>query len=227
MTDYYAAFVDLMKLPEAELPLDRAALIVAAQAYPDLDLDEQEGVLDEIATNVRPPTLDGLLRLLFKELGFRGNRDEYFDPRNSYLPDVLARRTGIPITLSIVAMEVGRRSGVPLDGIGAPGHFLLRDKVDRSVYIDAFDGGRIISRAPLEAGLQAQAMQASQAFDPVMLEPVGRHAIIARVLANLKVIHAQQRDRAQLIWVQRLRCAIPGMPEAEHRELAALLSTYN
>src|SRR5256885_16075663 len=122
-------FAELVNGLEAALPLDEAGLLIAAHAKPELDVGEQLARFDALADRVGEPTLDGLRRLLFRDLGFAGNEDDYFDPRNSYLDDVLERRTGIPISLAVVMMEVGRRVGVPLSGVSMPGHFLVPDKV--------------------------------------------------------------------------------------------------
>src|SRR5688500_562736 len=95
-------FVELVSGPEAALPLDEVGLLIAAHAKPGLDIPANLARFDELASEVRDPTLDGLRRLLFRDLGFAGNEDDYYDPRNSYLDDVLERRTGIPITLAVV-----------------------------------------------------------------------------------------------------------------------------
>src|SRR5690606_29139610 len=142
-----ARFAALLARPDHEIPLDEAALLIAAQAQPGLDVAAELAALDEIAAQVRDPTLTGLLRLLFRDLGFDGNRDDHYDPRNSFLNEVRQRRTGIPITLSVLTMEVGRRVSVPLWGVGMPGHFLLRDKVDPDVFVDPFGGGRLLDPA--------------------------------------------------------------------------------
>ena len=130
MADPTARFTELVQTPEAEWALDEASFLIATHARPDLDLPAQLARLDELAAQAGEPTLDGLRRLLFRDLGFSGNEVDYYDPRNSFLDEVLDRRTGIPITLAVVMLEVGRRLGVPLAGVSMPGHFLVRDKVD-------------------------------------------------------------------------------------------------
>jgi regulator of sirC expression with transglutaminase-like and TPR domain len=206
--DPTARFVELVTGPEASLPLDEAGLLVAAHAHPGIDVDAQLARFDDLAAQVGEPTLDGLRRLLFRDLGFTGNEADYYDPANSYLDDVLDRRIGLPITLAVVLMEVGRRVGVPLSGVSMPGHFLVRDKVDPEVFVDAFAGGRILDRRACE--LRFHGVHGADAqFDPAFLEPVGRLAIVDRVLGNLDGMAARRGDPFMQAWVLRLRVALP------------------
>jgi regulator of sirC expression with transglutaminase-like and TPR domain len=153
--------------------------------------------------------------------GFRGDRNEYYDTRNSYLNHVLIRRLGIPITLSIVTIEVGRRVGVPIAGVGMPGHFVVRDGLDDDAFADPFNGV-LLDRSGCARLLSV--VQPEIAFDDGYLAPVGPRAIVARLLANLKGIHMAQRNRAALITVLQLRLAIPEVPPEERRELASALA---
>ena len=140
----YERFVATVARPAVSVPLDEATLCIAAHAEPSVDVDGYLRRLDAVAEGVRAPTLDGLVSHLFSTLRFTGNRRHYYDPRNSFLNHVLDRRIGIPITLSVVVMEVGRRIGVPVAGVGMPGHFLVRDKVDPDVFVDPFDRGQLL-----------------------------------------------------------------------------------
>ncbi len=216
-------FADLLRRPEEELPLDRAALLIAVHAYPDLDVDAELAVIDRIAERCFAPTLDALVRYLFVDLAFRGNRTAYYDPRNSYLNDVIHRRRGIPITLSVLTMAVGRRLGVPLAGVGMPGHFLLRDRVDPTVFVDPFAGGAFLDRAGCERAFRA-VHGPDAVFDDAFLEPVGPFTVLARMLANLRVVFTARGDHAALVWVLRLRTLLPGVPTEERAELAAALA---
>lgn len=216
-------FRELVSQPEESVPLDEAALLVAAHAHPALDMDRELAKLDHLAETCFAPTLDALVQHLFVDLGFRGNREQYYDPRNSYLDDVVARRVGIPITLSVLAIVVGRRLGVPLAGVGLPGHFLLRDRVDPEVFIDPFEGGALLDRAGCERALR-RVHGPDAVLDPSFLEPVGTFAILARMLANLRAIFAAQADRTSLLWVITLRAALPGATDVEREELAAALA---
>jgi regulator of sirC expression with transglutaminase-like and TPR domain len=123
-------FAALLRRPEAEVPLDEVALVIAAHARPELDIGAQLTRLDELAATCFAPTLDALVRHLFVDLGFRGNEGDYYDPRNSYLDEVVERRLGIPITLSVLTIEVGRRIGVPVAGVSLIGRIVLGDLVD-------------------------------------------------------------------------------------------------
>jgi regulator of sirC expression with transglutaminase-like and TPR domain len=215
-------FAALVSRPDAHIPLDETSLVIAAHAQPGLDVDEQLAVIDGIAAEVRDPTLTGVLRLLFRDLGFVGDSETYYDPRNSFLDEVVRRRTGIPITLSILTMEVARRHSVPLAGVGMPGHFLLRDKVDTSVFVDAFDRGRLLDVAGC-ARLFRRVHGVTARLDPAYLEPVPRAMIVARVLGNLRGIYAQRGEGASLAWVLHLRTLLPGTGAAELTELAEVL----
>jgi regulator of sirC expression with transglutaminase-like and TPR domain len=216
-------FARLVARPEAEVRLDEAALVVAAHAYPDLDIDGERGRLDELASRAAAPTLDAVLDLLFIDERFRGDRSDYYDPRNSYLNEVLDRRLGIPITLSIVTLEVGRRLGVPLASVAMPGHFLLRDRVDPDLFVDPFASGARLDARQCEARFRTVHGAAAR-FDPAFLEPAGAFSVIGRLLANLKAIYSSRGDRAALTWVLRLRALVPGIPSSERRELATSLS---
>ncbi len=144
-------FADLMARPDEEVDLAQAALLIACEEYPDLDVARYLRWVDALAHEVAA-RLDGdpgpleavraLNGLLFDEEGFRGNLDDYYDPRNSFLNDVLDRRTGIPITLSTLYIEVGRRAGLAVDGIGLPGHFVVRVG---GTLVDPFHGGALLT----------------------------------------------------------------------------------
>ena len=212
-------FAALVQGPEEEIALDEAAFLLAAHASPGLDVAGQRKRLDEIAAAVPEPTLDALVRHLFDTCGFAGDVEHYGDPRNSYLDAVLDRRRGIPITLSVVTMEVGRRVGLRLSGVGMPGHFLVRHDAEPRVFLDPFAGGVALDAAGAEARFRRTAGEGA-AFDPAYLAPVGPRAILARMLANLKQTARATGDLATLDWVVRLRVAVPGVLPGELAELA-------
>ena len=164
-------FAQLITRPVHEVPLDEVALLIAAHAYPSLDVVRQRRRLDLLADRCPKPALEAVVAYLFVDLGFAGNRHDYYDPRNSYLNDVLDRRTGIPISLAVLAMEVGRRVGVSLVGVGMPGHFLLRDALDDTVFVDPFGRGRMLDRGGCEAAFHSVHGERA-AFDPAFLDPV-------------------------------------------------------
>jgi len=218
--DPTARFAELVNGPEDALPLDQAALLVAAHAYPSLDVDAELAMLDSLAP-VGGSGLGAWRRRLFVDLGFRGDLGNYYDPRNSYLNDVVRRRIGLPIALSVVGMELGRRMGVGLVGVGMPGHFLLKSTDDADVFVDPFDGGRVLDREGCRERFHAVNGREST-FDESFLDPVGPRAILARMLANLKSIFAHQGNVPSLEWVLALRLAIPGVPLLERRDRARL-----
>ena len=221
MSSYWSRrFAELVQGPEDALALDEAALLVAASAEPGVDIDEGRAALDELAAGCDDHTFTGVVEHVARE-GFSGDRSEYYDPRNSYLNHVLERRRGIPITLSIVTIEVARRVGVAAVGIGMPGHFVVRDGLDDNVFADPFNGVLLDREG---CGRLLSLVQPDVVFDEQFLAPVGARAIITRLLANLKGIHLAQRDRAALISVLELRLAIPGVPAQERRELASALA---
>lgn len=221
--DATSRFTEVVGVPEAAIPLDEAALLVAAHARPDLDVATEQARLDRLAAGVAAPTLDAMRAYLFSELHFSGDHDDYYDPRNSYLDQVVARRRGIPLTLSLLLLEVGRRIGVPLAGVAMPGHFLVRDKVDPEVFVDAFEGGALLDRAACRRRFHE--LRGPEApFDPSYLEPVGKRAMVARMLANLDAIASARGDRMMLEWVVRLEASLPGAPASQHRRLAVVLA---
>lgn len=219
-------FADAVLRPEDEIPLDRVWALITAHAHPAMDVDEQLQGLDDLAAGCRVPTLDGLLAHLFVDQGFTGNRDEYYDPRNSYLDDVLDRHLGIPITLAVLTMEVGRRIGVPVAGVSLPGHFLLRDKVDPSVFIDPFRGGALLGRADCERLFQ-RLHGSDTKLDSSWLEPVGRAAVVARLLANLVRIFQQQQDQKSLLWARDLQARLASGSTGDRRAQLRLRANLN
>src|SRR5262245_1053285 len=219
--DPTARLITMMREPESAIALDEAALLVAAHANPAVDIGRAIDRLDDIAARCTDHSFTGVIDHLFGTERFTGNRDDYYDPRNSFLNEVLDRRLGIPITLAIVSVETGRRVDVPIAGIGMPGHFLVRDEVSLERYADPFDG-RTLDRDGCRALFTAAHGDAE--FSDDFLAPVGSRAIVARLLANLKAIYLTRRDRRNIAWVLRLRSEIPGVPLEERRELASALA---
>jgi regulator of sirC expression with transglutaminase-like and TPR domain len=215
--DPTSRFTELVRGPEDALPLDEAALLLAAHARPGLDLAAELAKLDELAAGVREPTLEAWRNHLFVELGFSGNVRRYYDPANSFLSDVVRRRKGLPITLSVLGIEVGRRVGLRFEGVGMPGHFLLRH--DPDTYVDPFDGGRILDRAGCIVRFHALHGERTP-FQPAYLDTVGPLAILDRMLNNLKSVYTGRGDIAALAWVFDLRMALPGASPLERRDRA-------
>jgi regulator of sirC expression with transglutaminase-like and TPR domain len=203
-----ARFGEILARPE--VPLDEAALAIAEEEYPRLDPAESLRALDALAERVRsgagpghrPASLLRALRaVLAEEERFRGNSDRYQDPRNSFLNEVLARRLGIPITLSLVYMEVARRAGLPLQGVGFPGHFLVKyvSPSGAEVFVDAFNGGETLS--PEECVSRFRAVSGDRPFDPRYLAAVTPRQILGRMLHNLKRIYLEANDDVRAYWV--------------------------
>ena len=218
-------FVRAVSGPEDDLRLDEACLLISARAgSDDVDGVVTNGLLglDDLAASCPAASVDELRGHLFGRLGFRGDQRRYSDPRNSYLDQVVARRMGIPITLAVLTVEVGRRLGVDLDPVGMPGHFLVGDP-STGGYIDAFAGGRLLDeRGCHRLFLELAGPEAAWSRD--LLDPVGPHAVLARILANLRQSFAEANDLTNLDWVLELRVSIPGVPIQERSQRAAVLS---
>jgi len=218
-----AAFTLLVNGPEAEIELERAALLIAAHARPDLDVGAELDGIDRLAGGCAGPELVDLRDHLFGTLGFSGNTDDYYDPANSYLDRVVAQRRGIPITLSVLTIAVARRLGLDLVGVGLPGHFLVGARGDDDLFIDPFSGGRVLDGDEVEA-LFLALHGADAPFSPAMLRPVGSRAVLTRMLNNLLGIFAARRDARSRLWALRLRAAVPGATIDERAEVAAALA---
>jgi regulator of sirC expression with transglutaminase-like and TPR domain len=205
------AFAQALRRPDESIDLARCCLMIAQDAYPALDIERYIGDIERMALRLRArvapsePAEERILalnELLFAELRYRGNVEDYYDPRNSYLNEVLERRIGIPITLSVLYMELGRRIGLPLEGVSFPGHFLVRVQLKAGTFVlDPFTGGTPQSEADLRERLQRVIPEGVAADVPVaelpldqFLEPASHRQILARVLRNLKAIH-QRADR--------------------------------
>ena len=205
LRDDFAALV----APGDRADLARAALHVARLAYPALDADRWLGELDALAAAVRPrlgpgvTPADAVTELsahLFGACGFRGNQDDYYDPRNSFLNDVLERRTGIPISLAIVLIETGARLGLPFEGVGFPGHFLVRTPGPAGpVLRDPFFGGRVLDDDELLARFRAVAGPQATAVPAAALERAPTPAILTRMLHNLLRVYLERDEHQQAL----------------------------
>jgi regulator of sirC expression with transglutaminase-like and TPR domain len=199
--DALEPFREIAQTPDERIDLGRAALTVARIEHPTLDVDAEIARLDALATRsgaagAQTPqgTLDRLVAFLFAEEGFRGNADDYYDPRNSCLNDVLARRLGIPITLSVLTMEIGRRVGLAVSGVGLPGHFIVGASVgSRRVFLDPFNGGAVLTPAGAE-DVASRAVGRPVKLEEAHWAPCARRQIVVRMLRNLKGIYAKRQD---------------------------------
>ncbi len=188
------------------VPLDVAALELAQIEYPELDHEPSLRTLDLIASNVAgrispeaggPDFVRAANHVLFRTCGFRANKSEYYDPRNTFLNDVLERRTGIPISLSVVYMEVSRRLARPVYGIGLPGHFLVQyEDREYAAFIDPFNRGAVLD-AEQCAELAKSTSGVEIGEDKAALTPVSTRYILVRMLNNLKAVygHGEKWDK--------------------------------
>lgn len=183
---------------DEEIELARASLIFAKEEYPDLDVEKYlrrlelitEEIKSRIGNNTDPHFLiSEINRYLFTEEGFRGNDDDYYDPRNSFLNDVLDRKTGIPITLSVIYMEIASRLGLTLSGVGFPGHFIVKySGIEEEILVDPFNKGRILSNKDCKEILD-RIYGGRMQFHSEFLQPVTKKEILSRMLHNLKGIY--------------------------------------
>jgi len=212
-------FTQEVAQPEGQINLARAALLMAWEEYPDLDVDEYLSALDtmadEVAERLEPERyplkiIRTLNRYLFDDLGFSGNAKEYYDPRNSYLNQVIERRTGIPITLSLVYVEVAQRIGFPMAGVGMPGHFLIRPVVDEmEMFVDPFHRGDVLFPEDCRERL-SQIYGRPMELRPEFLQTVSPSQLLVRMLTNLKMIYLKQGDLGRtLAAVERILLVAP------------------
>jgi regulator of sirC expression with transglutaminase-like and TPR domain len=226
--------------------LARAALVIARIEYPRLDPDPYLRRLDAMGEAARRRVeqeteragdastltcIKALNAYLFEELAFVGNREKYEDPRNSCLNEVLERRTGIPITLSLVYLEVARRAGVPVDGVNFPGHFLVRcpeaaSRGGSGLIIDPFHGGALLSEADCRLLLEEH-VGSEVAFDTSLLVPATRSQILVRMLLNLKRIYVHMRSFPQALAVTELLLTINPSALSELRDRGLLAYHLN
>jgi regulator of sirC expression with transglutaminase-like and TPR domain len=215
-----------------------AALTIARLEYPSLEPDQYLARLDrmgEQATDRIGGSPDGgedsvraFNEFLYDELGFTGNRAHYDDPRNSFLNEVIDRRTGIPISLAIIYLELARRAGLRVDGVNFPGHFLLRardlgqsDARSDVVIIDPFHGGALLSEFDCRQLLR-QHVGDEAAFDQTLLAPATRHDIVVRMLVNLKRLYVRMRSFPQARFISSLLLTVDPSAISELRDRGLL-----
>ncbi|MDJ0734389.1 MAG: SirB1 family protein [Nostocaceae cyanobacterium] len=203
------------------IDLAKAALYIAQEEYPQLDPDEYLNALDTMASEVEERlssenyplrVIQTINQYLYKDLGFSGNKQDYYDPRNSFLNDVIDRRLGIPISLALVYLEIARRINFPMVGIGMPGHFLIRpDVAEMEIFVDAFDNGEIMFPQDCQERL-TQIYQRPVTLQPEFLAPVNKRQFLVRMLTNLKYIYLNQQQREKaLAAVERILLLFPGV----------------
>lgn len=212
----------------SDMTLDRGALTLATIEYPGLDLEASLRTLDEMAGQIQGRTctaqngyefIQGANRFLFQEMGFRGNSEDYYNPHNSCLNEVLKERSGIPISLSVMYLEIARRLQRPLFGIGLPGHFLVQyNDGHYSTFIDPFQAGALLTAD------DCYQMASLKDPDPRVLEPVNNRHILFRMINNLRGIYFSRRLYRKALQVMDL--LIDATPElADHYKQRAMLHT--
>ena len=221
------SLLDLLARRTSGIELDQAALEIARIEYPDLDADVCVTELDRHALAIAERARDlsdgrsfveTANEYLFAEAGFRGNEDDYYNPDNSCLNRVLETRRGIPITLSVLYIEIARRLSKQVSGVGLPGHFIVRyDDPEYSALIDPFHGGAILDAA------QCCRLAQVESLDHGMLDPVDRRHIAMRMINNLRGIYFGRREPAKALQV--LDLLIEAVPESadEHKQRAVAL----
>jgi len=216
--DALETFANAIDEEDSRIDLARACLLLAEDAYPALDVEGYVGELERHAGRLRArlgvdiapeEKVVALNEFLFDDLGYSGNTRDYYDPRNSYLNEVIDRRTGIPITLAVLYMEIGRRIGLPVEGVSFPGHFLVRLQVrGGTLVLDPFSGGMPQSGEELRERLKRLIPPGAAGRVPVeqlaldsFLEPAGKRQILARLLRNLKAIYRENNQPERLLEV--------------------------
>jgi regulator of sirC expression with transglutaminase-like and TPR domain len=218
---------------DADLNLALAALLVAQEEYSQLPVDPYLGRLDILAEETRD-RLDGetaplmvlqeLLNTLYQRHDFRGNREAYYDPRNSFLNDVLDRGLGIPLTLGIVFLEVGWRLGLPLEGVNFPGHFLVRFHGDAmDLLVDPYDGGALRFQDQAQELLDRIYGGMVRVHDS-FLKTARHHEMVARLLTNLKSVYMNVGDHHRALSAVERILLIRPIAAAEIRDRGVILA---
>jgi regulator of sirC expression with transglutaminase-like and TPR domain len=208
-------FARLMQRAEAEFNLDEAALLIARTEYPHLNVPDQLGRLDALALRLdcdptRPAIeiIESMNELLFEKEQFRGNEEEYDDPQNSFLNDVLDRKLGIPISLSLIYIEVARRRDLPVMGVSFPGHFLVKYRSDQNeILIDPYRRGRILTRQDCQELLKAQFGDEAE-LKAEYFAVSTKKQILARMLNNLKGAYVRRHDFTRVLTVIQLALGV-------------------
>ncbi|MGB0680334.1 MAG: SirB1 family protein [Polyangiales bacterium] len=185
------------------MPAEVMALLICRDEYPTISLQEELARLDALAQPLcaaadKSPEVQAqcIASYIYDKLGFHGNEQEFYDPRNSYLCEVVTRRSGIPITLAVLLMGLGRRAGIAVEGIGFPGHFLIRVGGEDGVLVDPFYGGQVLTSEALHR-LATRFLGSPSQLRKEHLVPVGVHSIAVRMLINLKHVYERRGDHAR------------------------------
>jgi regulator of sirC expression with transglutaminase-like and TPR domain len=227
--DTLREFAGYVARPAEEIRLDEAALLLARTEYPNLDLSAQLARLDALAARAecdpgQSPlaNIANLNRLLFEVENFAGNEKEYDDPRNSYLNDVLDRKVGIPITLSLVYQEVARRCSLPIVGVGFPGHFLAKYlTASGEILLDPYHRGALVSLQDCEEKLKAQFGEEAE-FRPSYLVASSAKQTLTRILNNLKGSFFRRKDFGKVLMMIEMAMAVDPASRQEIHDRAMI-----
>ncbi|WP_322095917.1 SirB1 family protein [Pseudanabaena mucicola] len=218
-------FWQIAHTPDSQMTVDHlleGALAIAWEEYPRMDLGHYREICDRMVADLQPriakipyplKVVQEINQYLFVELGFRGNDHDYYEPRNSFINDVLDRRLGIPLSLSLIYILVGDRLGFPMDGVSFPGHFIIRPQhPDLEIFIDPYNKGEILFPEDCAAKL-TQLYGYEIPLQPEYLQPVTVRRILDRMLNNLKLIYLRRRDPAKaLAAIERSLMLNPDVP---------------
>ena len=228
----YRAFEELIAREDATIDIAEAALLIATIEYPQLDAEHSLATLDSLAYRVRvilnlsqtdtlPETIaplaviDAINKVLFEEEGFRGNESDYYNPDNSFLNKVLEQRVGIPVSLSLLYMEVGKRVGLLIEGIGLPFHFIVRCTLPTEIlYIDPFEGGLLLSEQDCRERIRRFSRGKMARLPRHFFEPVRPKQMLVRMLGNLKGVYLHKEDYTKALLVSDYILLL--IPDAAH-----------
>ena len=204
-------------VPDDEIPLLRAALSIALIEYPDLDLHREMSEISSLidGTKIRISSIDDIRETLasineylFGKLGFKGNKDDYYNPRNSLLNEVLKRKTGIPITISSIFLEVAWSLGLDLHGVGFPGHFIVGCRVNEEIrYLDPFNSGRELDEKDMQKILD-DIYHGRVILNESFLQPLSKRMILVRMLNNLGGIYMENKELLKALQVLKCICIL-------------------
>ena len=228
-------FARLIACEDARMDLARACLLIAQDAYPKLEVERYMDEIERMASRLRAglpqncgaeERVVALNQFLYDDLGYWGNTEDYYDPRNSYLNEVIDRKTGSPITMSILYMELGRRTGLPLEGVSFPGHFLVRLPLRGGMLVlDPFAGGAPQSEDELRSRVKrvipdgvADDLPAAELPLDQFLEPATNRQILSRVLRNLKAIYRDSDKPERMLDVLNRMLLVTPDASAELRD---------
>jgi regulator of sirC expression with transglutaminase-like and TPR domain len=230
LVEAFSVFV-ARDVEDEKIDLIRSALVIARTEYPALDIEEYAGRIERMSRRAAalaaglggPGIRAALNQVIFEEANLRGNREDYYDPRNSFLNDVLDRGLGIPITLAIIYMEVAKRVGFLLSGVGMPGHFLLKHYGDdgQEILIDCFNRGDILSRQDCQSRLD-EIYSGEMALRPEFLHPIRRRQILTRMLNNLKTVYLSTRNFRKALTIADLILVIHPQSAEDVKQRALL-----